>query len=66
MDKTEKKLVICFLAVFAVLNLVGYAADIDLLKTFVAAPGSRSIHFVSLALSVAAAAVYAVILSRKK
>ncbi|MBE5814320.1 MAG: hypothetical protein E7320_03815 [Clostridiales bacterium] len=66
MEKTEKKLVVCFLVVFAALNLLGYAADIDPLKTFVAAPGSRSIHFVSLAVSVAAAAVYAAILSRRK
>lgn len=66
MEKTEKKLVVCFLVVFAALNLVGYAADIDPLKTFVATPGSRSIHFVSLAAGVAVSAAYAVILSRRK
>ena len=62
-DPTEKKLVICFFATFAALNLLGYLAGIDALKTFVAAPGSRSIHFVSLAVSVAAAAVYSLVLA---
>lgn len=64
MDKTENKMMVCFLVTFAVLNLIGYLGNVDMLKTFVVEPGSRSIHFVSVVVSVAVAAIYGFLAGR--
>lgn len=56
--KEEKNIFIVFLGSFIITNLIGYLMNIDILKTSIVRENTRTIHFVSLYISLLVTIIY--------